>query len=156
MGPGEPFTGYFEHRLDKKGRVSMPSQFREVLREHGSADQMVLIAPYGGKACFRAFSQDGHRMYLMDLREREYASSAEREAVWRHFTTGARPILIEPDGRITLGPRIRERLGLPNGGELSLAGFGRTFEIWSRDIFYRDVGPPDEPAMIDIDLGDLL
>src|SRR4026208_1560018 len=40
-GGGQVFRGHFRHTIDPKGRLSIPSKFREVLREAGS-DRLVM------------------------------------------------------------------------------------------------------------------
>lgn len=144
------FVGYFEHRLDEKGRCSLPSDFREILREQNSEGAFVLIPPYGAKPCHLAVSRTGLGRIIRGLRKQEFASPGELEATRRHFTTRSKLITYEGNGRFILGQAQREAFNLPRGGDLVFAGYGSTFEIWSKADYETSVpGPEVEPAPID-------
>ncbi|MEM9098885.1 MAG: hypothetical protein AAGC79_10215 [Pseudomonadota bacterium] len=144
------FIGHFEHRLDDKGRCSLPSDFRDILREQNSEGSFVLIPPYGVRPCHFAVSRTGLARIIKALPEREFASPGELEATRRHFTTRAKLITYEPNGRFILGLAQREAFRLPKGGDLVFAGYGTTFEIWSKPDYEQNLpGPEVEPAPID-------
>ncbi|MEM8793150.1 MAG: hypothetical protein AAGE80_16135 [Pseudomonadota bacterium] len=144
------FIGQFEHRLDEKGRCSLPSDFRDILKEQGSEGSFVLVPPFGGRSCHLAVSRTGLARIIKALPEREFASPGELEATRRHFTTRAKLVTYEQNGRFILGLAQREAFGLPKGGDLIFAGYGTTFEIWSKPDFARETpGPEVEPAPID-------
>lgn len=149
-GLADFFVGYFEHRLDEKGRCSLPSDFRDILRDQGSDGAFYLIPPYAGRACHFAVSRAGLNRIIKRLPQREYASPGELEATRRHFTTRSKLITYESNGRFIFGQAQREAFGLPKGGDLIFAGYANTFEIWSRPDYERSVpGPEVEPAPID-------
>src|SRR5690242_21291095 len=76
-GGGQVFRGHFRHTIDPKGRLSIPSKFREVLREAGS-DRLVM-AP--NSTALDVYPEDKWR----DLEERVARRSEERRVgkEWR-------------------------------------------------------------------------
>ncbi|MEL6475937.1 MAG: hypothetical protein AAFR17_01315 [Pseudomonadota bacterium] len=125
------FVGSFEHRLDAKGRVSLPSDFREALRDQGSANEFVLLPP-SDKSCLQALSKEGHRGLVQRLREIDYGSEEEEEATRQLYIASARMVSVEDTGRFVLGREHRAQLGCPNGGDLVFRGDGAAFEIWEK------------------------
>lgn len=149
-GSASLFIGEFEHRLDEKGRCSLPSDFRNTLKEQGSEGRFVLIPPLGGRPCHLAVSRTGLARIVKALPQREFASPGELEATRRHFTTRAKIVAYEPNGRFVLGLAQREAFGLPEGGGLIFAGYGTVFEIWLKSDYAQNLpGPEVEPAPLD-------
>ncbi|MEM0923041.1 MAG: MraZ N-terminal domain-containing protein, partial [Pseudomonadota bacterium] len=115
------FVGSFEHRLDAKGRVSLPAVFREALREQGSPSEFVLLPP-DEKPCLRAMSQEGHHGVIRKLRDIDYESEEEEEATRQQYIAAARIVSVEDTGRFVLGREHRAAIGCPNGGDLIFRG----------------------------------
>ena len=115
------FLGQYQHSLDTKGRLTIPSRFREVLAEDGAYifqgfDQNLLLLTVSS---FQRISERVSRMSLTEpnarLLKRLIFSSAER---------------VEADkaGRILIPDFLRKAAGL--NGEAVLVGAGDYVEIW--------------------------
>lgn len=111
--------GEFRHSLDAKGRVFVPSRWREELAE------TVVIAK-GLDGC----------LYLMTKARFEEISNRVGELslseVGRHYSrilfSGASEEQIDKQGRVTVPPSLRQYAGL--GREVVLAGVSGRAEIW--------------------------
>jgi MraZ protein len=126
------FLGTFTGKLDRKGRVSVPSQFRGKLEALGSLDIVlrpshrdpsveVWPAPFfmamtGGLERMDQFSDP-----LEDLSFGMYASVFE-----------TRP---DGDGRLVLPEELIAHAGLVEA--VSFAGLGRSFQIWEPEALNR-------------------
>ena len=56
---------------------------------------------------------------------------------------------IEPDGRIVLPPKVREKMGflgddLAAGGEAAFAGFTNRFKLYRREVYEAELADDDE------------
>ncbi len=122
------FIGSATHKLDGKGRVSLPSDFRDVLRAQESADEFILVPAEPAGEFHLAFSRAGHERLIQRLGAMSYPSPAHKRAARRRFIAEAKPISVEEGGRFVLPRELREALGLE--GAAQFVGDGETFQIW--------------------------
>lgn len=115
------FLGEYQHAIDKKGRLTVPARYRQLLAEGAYITQgfdrnlMVLRI-----AAFEAMTGKVNQMSL--------TNSGARKLRRVLFSRAER---IEPDksGRILIPSFLREEIGLD--GEVMVVGVGNYFEIWS-------------------------
>ncbi len=116
------FLGQYQHTIDNKGRLTIPSRYRELLIADGAyvtqgfdRNLMVLTVP-----AFERVSQRVNQLSLTDpasrLLKRLIFSSAER-------------VDIDKAGRILIPDFLRQTAELET--EVVVAGAGSYFEIWS-------------------------
>ncbi len=114
------FLGQYRHNIDNKGRLTIPSRFRELLEEGAFVTQgfehnlMVLTTPM-----FETLTRRINQMSITDPTARALKRLL--------FATAD---FVEPDrnGRILLPQFLREQTGL--NGAVVLVGVGDYFEIW--------------------------
>ncbi len=128
------FRGESTHKVDGKGRVSIPASFRRVLEEgdpdwtDGLQPQVVIV--YGRhsntKNCLLGFSMVG----IARLEEQidELPHGEERERIERQLLTRSTHAAVDDTGRIVLSQKLRETAGITD--EAVFAGVGGRFEIW--------------------------
>ncbi len=117
------FIGRFPHTIDDKGRLSIPSRFRQTLQDRG---QNVLVLT-DFDACITAYPLD----VWARLEERlQNQSSFERDirAFLRLFYSGASECPVDGQGRILVSPQHREKAGLTR--EVIIVGALNRIEIW--------------------------
>ncbi len=135
------FRGEWVHKVDTKGRVSIPAPFRRAL-EAGDPDwqpdgQPNLILIYGrpGKTCL-----EGYSVQSMEELDDQIAAmprfSREREALERLLNTQSLQLQVDENGRIVLSARLREKARL--GKDALIAGMGERFQIWDPATFAAD------------------
>ncbi|MDR3078671.1 MAG: division/cell wall cluster transcriptional repressor MraZ [Rickettsiales bacterium] len=120
----------FENRVDQKGRVSVPSQFRNVLRQEGE-DSLVLYES-SLNSCV-----EGCGLARLEELSRKIDSldpfSEERDAFAAVILGGSAQLSFDRDGRIVLPRHLMDFAGL--GERVTFIGKGRTFELWDSELF---------------------
>jgi MraZ protein len=114
------FVGTFEHSLDGKGRVVLPSAFRNELSGKG------IVSQY--ENCLGMWTVDGFAEVARRLTEAVRDGRTTHNAV-RAFAANA--VQVEPDnqGRIFLPQRLREFAGLER--DVVIIGAIDRIEIWN-------------------------
>ncbi|MHA1528873.1 MAG: division/cell wall cluster transcriptional repressor MraZ [Alphaproteobacteria bacterium] len=120
------FTGSLTHKVDAKGRVSLPADFRKVL-ENVDSTHVVVLPQMQHPDYHVVLSQPGHEKIVEQFEEMDL-SHDDREAMARLIVTDARQISFDDAGRIVLSKDLREQIGL--GGEVRFVGRGSFFQLW--------------------------
>ena len=121
------FTGSSTHKVDAKGRVSLPADFRKVLDALGSGHIVVLPQMYSPDAHV-VLSQAGYEKVVEQFESMELDHS-DSEALALRIVTDARQIPVDDSGRIVLSKDLRDLIGL--NGEAQFVGGGSSFQIWT-------------------------
>ncbi len=119
------FRGQYEHTIDPKGRVSVPSRFREVLAAKG--DGRLVITPFENH--LMAYPFDEWRAFEDKLMSLSLVND-EQAAFVRHIVSGAVDCDVDKQGRVLIPPILRESAALTT--DVVLAGVLKKFEIWDR------------------------
>ena len=127
------FRGESTHKVDAKGRVSIPAAFRRVLEENdpdwtdGLNPNLIIV--YGDKS--RSFLE-GYSMTAMDDVDEKIAKlprgSKNRRMLERMFSGQAVQLQVDETGRLVLSPKLRDKIGIK--GEAFFIASGDTFQIW--------------------------
>ena len=120
------FRGRYEHTIDPKGRLSIPSRYRDVLVAR-RIDTLVLSE---ADHCVSAFPIDEWER-LEEILRKHSPFSPDRRNVVRVMVASARECPVDRAGRILVPPDLREFAGLKK--DVMIAGALEFFEIWSRD-----------------------
>jgi len=119
------FRGKFKHNLDSKGRFSLPSKFREVLRvKYGSETLVVTNYP----DCLVAYPWEEWKKIEEKLLKLPWEMPEVREYL-RYFLGSAEECQPDRQGRLLLPQSLREEIGLEK--EVVLLGMLNNFEIWN-------------------------
>jgi MraZ protein len=120
------FRGRYEHTIDPKGRLSIPSRYREELAARG----VTTLVLSEGDHCVWAFPLDAWEQLEERLRQHPQLSP-ERRNVVRVMVASAKECPVDRAGRTLVPPELREFAGLKR--EVMIAGALEWFEIWSRE-----------------------
>ena len=113
------FVGTFEHSLDDKGRVVLPSTFRSHLADKGFISQL--------DRCLGLWTDEGFADVAERLTEKIRDGQAPQEAM-RAFAANAHEVRPDSQGRITIPQRLREFAHLERD-VVVIGAIGR-IEIW--------------------------
>lgn len=113
------FVGNYEHNLDDKGRLILPSAFRPKLADGA------IVTPLDH--CLAILPVDEFDRMADALEEQVSRGEVHPDAV-RTFASEADEVTPDAQGRIRLLPELREEVGL--GGRVIVAGALRRIEIW--------------------------
>jgi MraZ protein len=141
------FRGESVHKVDQKGRVSIPASFRRVLEEgdpdwkEGLNPNLVIVYGRPNRRCLECFSIRNMEE-IDDMISRLPRFSPAREALERFLNTKSAYAQVDENGRMVLSQRLREMIGLE--GEAVFAGMGEKFEIWEPAAYDADQARIDE------------
>ena len=120
------FRGRFELALDDKGRLNIPSKFRDTLRERG--DERLVVTNFDKGLVAYPY---GEWLELEKKASRLSMVSKEAKAFLRFFVSGATECNMDKQGRVLLPPVLREYAGLDK--DIVVAGMLNKIELWSRE-----------------------
>lgn len=113
------FVGTFEHSLDDKGRVVLPSSFRDQLTTRGYLSQW--------DRCLGLWTEKDFAGVAERLTDKIRQGLAPQEAM-RSFAANAHEVRPDSQGRITIPQRLREFAHL--GRDAVVIGAIDRIEIW--------------------------
>jgi len=123
------FLGTHQNRLDAKGRVSIPAQFRTVLRAggNGEAGTSLVLRPSHKHACIEAWPANAFAALATPL-DRLDVFSDEHDDFATALYADAYPLEADKEGRIVLPAPLAEHANL--NGLVEFMGTGKSFQIW--------------------------
>ncbi|MGD9329659.1 MAG: division/cell wall cluster transcriptional repressor MraZ [Desulfobacterales bacterium] len=122
------FRGTSFHTMDNKGRIIIPSRFRDLIRAGGG--DRVMVSSMDG--CLVAYPLDAWRDLETGLLARAEKSHYMRR-FRRIFVGGAHECACDKQERILIPPMLREDADITK--EIVLVGVLDHFEIWSRGMW---------------------
>lgn len=141
------FRGESVHKVDGKGRVSVPASFRRVIEEGdpdwgpGQNPTFVLIYGMPSGHCLEGYTMEGAA--ALDAKVSKLPSfSKHRRALERLLNTQSVYVQVDENGRIVLPQRLREQFGLD--AEAYFAGMGEHFQVWAPDAYATDMAGLDD------------
>lgn len=132
------FRGEFHQKVDGKGRVSIPAQFRRVLEQGdpswSAGDQPEFVIVYGDHRrkyleCYTIQAIEEVDDQIADMPR----GSPERRMLEKLFSGQSTQIGVDETGRIVLGKKLREKIGIED--EAFFIASGDTFQIWKPETF---------------------
>jgi MraZ protein len=121
------FRGRYEHALDSKGRISIPSKFREILNK--KYDDQLIITNFDH--CLLAFPyEEWHQLVEQKVGSFSILRK-ETSSFLRFFYSSAIDCTIDTHGRLLIPPTLREYANLKK--DVVLVGEGRFFEIFAKE-----------------------
>ncbi len=119
------FFGEFAHRIDEKGRVSIPPKFRRELKEG------VVLTP-GVEKCITAYPLSEWKKLAATLTTGSVTRSKLRRLNRAVFAT-AFSLNIDGQGRVALPAPLREHAEIVD--EVVIAGANTYLEIWNNVLW---------------------
>ena len=119
------FMGEYNHTIDTKGRLIVPSKFRETL-----GDEFVITKGLDG--CLFAYDNEEWNSFESKLKSLPITNKNARQFV-RFFLAGAMNAEVDKQGRILIPASLREFADLQK--EVVLIGVASKIEIWSKQRF---------------------
>ncbi|WP_138933576.1 division/cell wall cluster transcriptional repressor MraZ [Roseovarius arcticus] len=132
------FRGESHHKVDAKGRVSIPALFRRVIEAsdpnwtEGLPPELVIV--YGDHRrnyleCYTVEAIDEVDAKIDALGR----GSMERKMLQRLFHGQSFPTTVDETGRLVLPAKLRAKIGLE--GEAFFIAAGDTFQIWKPETY---------------------
>ncbi|MDO5087776.1 MAG: division/cell wall cluster transcriptional repressor MraZ [Comamonadaceae bacterium] len=135
------FQGASSLNLDAKGRMSVPTRYRDVLSATANGQLTITRHPDG---------------YLMVFPRPEWEKARERIAAlpmtgqwWKRvFLGNAMDVEMDGTGRVLISPELRQAVGITR--EVLLLGMGKHFELWDKDTYQAKEAEAMQAEMPDV------
>lgn len=115
--------GEYHHNIDDKGRLTIPSKFRDDLGEK-------FVITRGLENCLFAYSLENFQKIVAELQKIPFTKKDARQFM-RFFLSGATTVEFDKQGRINISSPLISYAGLKK--ECIIIGTGDRLEIWSSD-----------------------
>lgn len=147
------FRGSFQHTIDSKGRLSVPSKFREVLL--GKGDDRIVMTNFvvDGARCLDVYPLDEWMRFEEEIRRKP---KFERRMVLfqNYYLGGASECVVDKQGRILIPPLLRQYANLKRG--VVLVSALDKFRVWDQEAWKKMFAEAEEKLTQDPDfLNDL-
>lgn len=116
------FIGQFQHNLDDKGRLMIPARYRDLLAAGAFITQ-------GFDKCLMVMTDAYFKEVYVRINSMNMADASAR-MLRRLILSNAYQVEVDKVGRILVPQNLREFLGITSG-ELTVAGQGEYFEVWT-------------------------
>lgn len=142
------FMGEYQHTLDNKGRIIIPTKFRNEL---GSS----LILTRGLDQCLFAYPKSEWMQLEQKLRSLPF-TKADARAFTRFFFSGANEVEFDKQGRIRIPSNLRQFAALKK--DCVIIGVSSRIEIWSKELWQEYASASEEAftkiaeSLVDLEL----
>lgn len=117
------FIGEYHHSIDDKGRLIIPSKFRDELGEK-------FIVTRGIENCLFVYSEESWIKIINKLETLPFTKKDARQFI-RFFLSGASEAEFDKQGRINISSHLMSYANIQK--ECIIIGTGDRLEIWSKE-----------------------
>jgi len=121
------FYGEYAHTLDNKGRVIIPSKFREIFKEH-YVEKFYITR--GLDQCLFVFTEDTWKNQEKKFRELSFTKSEARKFNRLYFS-GACEVVCDKQGRILIPDYLKSYATIH--ADVLIIGVSDRIEIWAKE-----------------------
>ena len=145
LGDMMRFTGTIDAKLDAKGRVFLPSDFRKQLAE---SDATFVLKRDVYQPCLVMYTQQVWEMELAVLQSRLDRWNPKHAMLYRQFMAGTEVVTLDANGRFLLPRHMAEACHIDNR-IVRFVGVDDRIEVW-------DIAQYDQCMLNDADLAKLM
>lgn len=130
------FYGEYEHSIDTKGRLIIPSKFREAFKEN-YVDRFFVTR--GLDQCLFVFTEDEWKKQEFRFKSLPFTNTEARHFN-RIYFSGACEVLCDKQGRILVPQYLKDYAGIRR--DCVIVGVSNRMEIWAKESwkeFYEGV-----------------
>ena len=121
------YFGYYEHNLDDKGRLMIPSKLREGL---SSGSPLYVLRGFDG--CLSIYNENAFQKLYASLEEYSYNQKDSRNYM-RALLSSVTQLNIDKIGRIQIPVTILEKYHISR--EVAVIGVGDHIELWDKKAY---------------------
>jgi len=134
------FRGHYEHSLDAKHRLSIPSRFR-------AAFSSGLVLAKDSDACISVWTPEAHESTVERALGAKNPLGSEYKRIQRFFQANSFDLELDSSGRVTLPPPLMSHAGVEK--EVVVAGVGDHLEVWGNESWQ------EEQVALDASIGEV-
>ena len=124
-------VGHFNCKLDSKGRLLFPSEFKEQFGDQVNEGFVLHPAPY--VKCLELYTVKDWYALLERLSSQLSQFKRKQEAVMRRYDSGSRFVKLDGSGRLQIPKDLIEKGLLEK--EVVITSVMTKMEIWNRDLY---------------------
>ena len=139
------FFGEYRHKVDAKGRLSLPSAFRKLV----TVDTQLVVAPDVTKKSLWVFSEQAYENWVDTLFEKRGGynpGNSDHVGLRRMLNAQARSIAMDAAGRINISADQRETTHIDK--DVVLVGNADHFEIWDVALWEQEFSAIDLESLL--------
>lgn len=121
------FYGEYEHSLDKKGRIIIPSKFRDISKEN-FIEKFFITRGLDG--CLFMFPEDEWKAQEAKFKSLSFTKSEARKFN-RIYFSGASEVVPDKQGRMLVPRYLKDFAGIKK--DIVIIGVSSRVEIWSKE-----------------------
>ena len=124
------FLSTYENNIDKKGRVSVPAQFRSHLSSLGF--NSIICFPSFNQQCLEAWPQDRIEK-ISDAIDNLNPFEEKKDYFATSILSESSNLQFDSEGRMSITSKLLKHAKIKNS--MLFVGQGKTFQIWEPTIF---------------------
>ena len=124
------FLSTYENNIDKKGRVSVPAQFRSHLSSLGF--NSIICFPSFYQQCLEAWPQDRIEK-ISDAIDNLNPFEEKKDYFATSILSESVNLIFDTEGRISLTKKLLQHSKIKT--RILFVGLGKTFQIWEPTLF---------------------
>lgn len=128
------FYGEYSHSIDRKGRLILPSRFREVAKANFIEKFFITR---GLDKCLFMFSEEEWRSQEQKFKIIPFTKQQAR-TFNRLYFSGAQEVIADKQGRILVPQYLKDFAQIRR--DVIIVGVSNRIEIWSKDLWYKFYG----------------
>ena len=133
-------VGHHNCKLDAKGRVLVPSEFKEQLGSE--VEEGFILRPGLHAHCLELYTKKDWNEVQDQLRAKFSQFNVNEEAVMRKYNSGARFVKLDGSGRLQIPKDLIEKGSLVK--DIIITAVTTKMEIWDKDLYDQSINELDD------------
>ena len=139
-------VGHFNCKLDAKGRLMIPSDFKEQMG--AQAEEGFVLRPGTNKKCLELFTRKDWDEVQEKFRTSLNPFNPQHEAVIRKYNAGARFAKLDANGRLQIPKELIDKGFVTK--DIIITSVTTKMEIWDKNLYEAAVESLDDDVFMQI------
>lgn len=140
--------GHFNCKLDAKGRLMLPSDFKEQMGEQAEEGFVLRPSLFDDSICLDLYTRRDWDEQQLKLRARFNIYNEEGIQALRFLNEGVRFVKLDASGRLQIPKELMERGGLSK--DVVVEALANKMEIWDKNRHQKSVAAVDKKKILEI------
>ena len=127
--------GHYNCKLDAKGRVLVPSEFKEQLGDQ--VEEGFVLRPGLHAHCLELYTKQDWNEVQDQLRAKFSQFNKKQEAAMRRYDAGSRFVKLDASGRLLITKDLIEKASLTK--DIIITSVTTKMEIWDKDLYEQSI-----------------
>ena len=128
-------VGHYNCKLDAKGRVLVPSEFKEQLGDQVA--EGFVLRPGLHAHCLELYTKQDWNEVQDQLRAKFSQFNKKQEAAMRRYDAGSRFVKLDASGRLLITKDLIEKASLTK--DIVITSVTTKMEIWDKDLYEQSI-----------------